>query len=238
MNKKNGGLMCMNKKWFVGVLMMLTVMLMVSSVWGFKTWSWSGWNVSNTDGNITAQYVRANTYMCIGTDCITGWSIGNTTAQILAVVNGTSGVTGWNGSIIKNILCSQIIFDNGMGSSGICDGVDAAGAGGDMPTNNTVWLNWSHAGMDNDTIVRAGNASFLNNDSIIRNNNISWVISNYGNPSNATIDFPDAVGNNTYAILMNLSVTNNVTVGVGQCINVVGVASSMCFEADGDIRIE
>lgn len=70
--------------------------------------------------NITEDQISDfGSYVTVGT------KLGNTTQEIVDAVNNTPV----NGSAFIGILCSNIVFDSGIGSAGICDGDDAAGAG-------------------------------------------------------------------------------------------------------------
>jgi len=62
---------------------------------------------------------------------------GNTTAQIISSVNNTA----LNGTNFKSLPCSEIIFDNGKGSAGICDGTDDGGSTGNTTEQiqDAVW---------------------------------------------------------------------------------------------------
>jgi hypothetical protein len=65
----------------------------------------------STSGEINCTYTDIDTF--------------NSTEQVITAVNNTA----LNGTNFKTIPCSEIIFDNGKGSAGICDGDDSAGAG-------------------------------------------------------------------------------------------------------------
>lgn len=61
---------------------------------------------------------------------------GNSTAQMITAVNNTA----LNGSSFVSILCSNIVFDNGIGSSAICDGLDATGGSSSKWITDKIYL--------------------------------------------------------------------------------------------------
>lgn len=74
-----------------------------------------------TDTDTDTQYTNSS----FNHDSITGAGTVDTSVEVLAEINHSTV----NGSAFIGILCDNIVFDSGIGSAGICDGDDAAGAG-------------------------------------------------------------------------------------------------------------
>jgi len=73
---------------------------------------WCAYDGSKINCNVTAVTQTTDTF--------------NSTSDIKSAINNSNV----NGSSFIGILCSNIVFSSGIGSAGICDGVDDSGAGG------------------------------------------------------------------------------------------------------------
>ena len=156
--------------------------------------------------------------------------------DVLNIVNSTIP---WNGSLIQNVLCSQIIFDNGMGSSGICDGVDAEGSsGGDLKwfndetwlsnSSNTLTINQTTLNLTIDDRLPTVPDSISNATIIITQSQVS-DLTHPDNPTNETIKHgswstgPQTIYNNTVNVRVGIGVSEpNAKLVVDGNVNITG----------------